>query len=142
MASHYNVQWNGGDLYQVSGRPGIPCEHVVAAIWYKAVNGGKGGSIESWVHPVHTMDRWRQVDSFKINPINGRPLWPKSEVPTVLTPPKHNKQAGRPKKVRKRSAVELEEMTQGGKLSRKETKGVCSKCGSTGHNVRTCTKAG
>ncbi|XP_076921538.1 uncharacterized protein LOC143582990 [Bidens hawaiensis] len=54
-AAHYTVQWNGADLYQISGRPvswvvfklfyicnpGIPCEHVVATIWYKAVNGGK-----------------------------------------------------------------------------------------------------
>ncbi|XP_076948968.1 uncharacterized protein LOC143621425 [Bidens hawaiensis] len=161
-AAHYTVQWNGGDLYQVSGRPGkqrvvnlvkrtctcrrwelkgIPCEHVVAAIWYEALNGEKVGAVESWVHPVHRMDTWTQVCSFKINPINGKPLWPKSQVPTPLTHPKHNKQVGRPKKARKRSTFELEDLTQCGKLSKKETKGACSKCGSTRHNIRTCKQA-
>ncbi|XP_076905840.1 uncharacterized protein LOC143561732 [Bidens hawaiensis] len=161
-AAHYTVQWNGGDLYQVSGRPckqrvvdlvkrtctcrrweltGIPCEHVVATIWNKALNGGRVGAVESWVNPVHRMDTWRQVYSFKINPINGRPLWPRSQMHTALTPPKHNKQVGRPKKARKRSAFELEDLTQGGKLSKKETKGACSKCGNTGHNIRTCKQA-
>ncbi|XP_076923938.1 uncharacterized protein LOC143586230 [Bidens hawaiensis] len=67
-AAHYTVQWNGGDLYQVSGIPGkqrvvylvkrtctcrrweltgIPCEHVVAAIWHKALNGGRVDAVES-----------------------------------------------------------------------------------------------
>ncbi|XP_076946180.1 uncharacterized protein LOC143617540 [Bidens hawaiensis] len=67
-AAHYTVQWNGGDLDQVSGRPGkqrvvdlvkrtctcrrweltgIPCEHVVTTIWNKALNGGRVGAVES-----------------------------------------------------------------------------------------------
>ncbi|XP_076919680.1 putative protein FAR1-RELATED SEQUENCE 10 [Bidens hawaiensis] len=147
-AAHYTVQWNGGDLYQVSGRP---CKQRVVDLVKRTCtcrrweltgsNGGRVGAVESWVNPVHRMDTWRQVYSFKINPINGRPLWPRSQMHTALTPPKHNKKVGRPKKARKRSAFELEDLTQGGKLSKKETKGACSKCGNTGHNIRTCKQA-
>ena len=116
----------------------MPCRHAVAAIWFKASNGGRVGALESWVNPVYTMERWKQVYSFKINPINGRALWPKSEVPTTLLPPNHHTQVGRPKKVRKRSAFEMEDVTKGGKLSKKNTKTTCGKCGNTGHNQRTC----
>ncbi|XP_076928344.1 uncharacterized protein LOC143592251 [Bidens hawaiensis] len=115
------VSWVVFELCYICN-PCIPCEHVVVAIWYKALSGRRVGAVESWVHPVHRMDTWRQVYSFRINPINGRPLWPKSQVPTALTPPKHNKQVGRPKKSRKRSTFELEDLIQGGKLSKKETK--------------------
>ncbi|KAJ0946197.1 putative transcription factor interactor and regulator CCHC(Zn) family [Helianthus annuus] len=162
-ATAYHVQWNGGDLYQVSGKPnharvvnlaartcscrawevtGMPCRHAVAAIWEKAANGGRVGALESWVHPVHTMERWKEVYSFRVNPINGRTLWTRVNAPTTITPPKHHTQVGRPKKLRKRSAVELEEMTQSGRLSKKHTKGACSKCKKTGHNSRTCKGQG
>ncbi|XP_021985304.1 uncharacterized protein LOC110881320 [Helianthus annuus] len=158
-ATHYHVQWNGGDHYQVSGKPnsacvvnlaartcscrgweitGMPCRHVVAALWEKAATGGRVGALESWVHPVYTMDRWKWVYSFKVNPINGRTLWVKIQLPTTIVPPKHHTQVGRPKKLRKRSAIELEELTQSGRLSKKHTKAACTKCKNTEHNSRTC----
>ncbi|XP_076888175.1 uncharacterized protein LOC143538507 [Bidens hawaiensis] len=64
QANHYSVQWNGGDLYEVSGKPtdprvvnlamrtcscmgweitGMPCRHAVAALWFMAVNEGRVG---------------------------------------------------------------------------------------------------
>ncbi|KAM0039326.1 putative transcription factor interactor and regulator CCHC(Zn) family [Helianthus debilis subsp. tardiflorus] len=88
------------------------------------------------------MERWKEVYSFRVNPINGRTLWTRVNAPTTITPPKHHTQVGRPKKLRKRSAVELEEMTQSGRLSKKHTKGACSKCKKTGHNSRTCKGQG
>ncbi|XP_076928789.1 uncharacterized protein LOC143592874 [Bidens hawaiensis] len=160
QANHYSVQWNGGDLYEVSGKPtdpyvvnlamrtcsckgweitGMPCRHAVAALWFMAANGGRVGALESWVHAVHTMDRWKLVYSFKVNPINGMTLWTKCEAPTTIVAPKHHTMAGRPKKARKRSVVEKDDIPATGKLTRKNTFGACSRCGSTGHNVRTCT---
>ncbi|XP_035839888.1 uncharacterized protein LOC118487293 [Helianthus annuus] len=165
-AAFYHVQWNGGDLYGVSGKPGhtrvvdlakktcacrgweitgMPCRHAVAAIWFMVTNGQRVGALESWFDPVYSIGRWKEVYAFKINPINGKALWPKSEVPIKITPPKHHKQVGRPKKVRKRSAVEMEDegsSKKKGRLSKKNMKGVCGKCGNTGHNQRTCKGQG
>ncbi|KAK9050240.1 hypothetical protein SSX86_030792 [Deinandra increscens subsp. villosa] len=161
-ASGYRASWNGGELYQVSwnGGPsseqyvvnldektcacrrweitGIPCKHAVAAIWIKARNSEDVGHLESWVNPVYTMERWKQVYSFRINPINGRTLWVNSDVPTTLTPPTHHIPVGRPKKARKRSVGEMEDQNNTGRLSKKHTVITCSKCGNKGHNQRTC----
>ncbi|XP_076938641.1 uncharacterized protein LOC143606914 [Bidens hawaiensis] len=81
-AAHYTVQWNGGDLYQVSGRPGkqrvvdlvkrtctcrrweltgIPCEHVVATIWNKALN---GGGLVQWKAGLIQCIEWTYGDKF------------------------------------------------------------------------------
>ncbi|XP_022036681.1 uncharacterized protein LOC110939250 [Helianthus annuus] len=160
QASRCSVMWNGEDHYQVRGPAGfgvvvdlksrtctcrkweitgMPCKHVVASIWNKNMYGGKGTELpETFVHPVYTMDRWKQVYKYKVYPINGRTLWPKSNVPTTLTPPNHHKPIGRPKKARKRSALELEESTKDGRLTKKGTTKNCLKCGKTGHNRRTC----
>lgn len=120
----------------------MPCRHAVAALWFMGSNGQKVGPLESWIHPIYSMDRWRHVYSFKIFGINGRTVWEKAQVPITLTPPKHHIQVGRPKKARKRSSIEIEEMTKGGRLSKKNTKGGCSKCGNKGHNKRTCKGQG
>ncbi|XP_076937523.1 uncharacterized protein LOC143605201 [Bidens hawaiensis] len=160
QANHYHVQLNGEDLYEVSGKPtdprvlnlalrtcscrgweitGLPCRHDVATLWVIDANGERVGALESWVHPVHTMDRWKLVYSFKINPKNRMSIWTKCEAPTTIVEPKHHTMAGRPKKARKRSAVEKDDLPTAGKLTRKNTLGACSRCGSTSHNVRTCT---
>ncbi|XP_076893465.1 uncharacterized protein LOC143545454 [Bidens hawaiensis] len=118
---------------------GIPCRHVVAALWFMAASGGRVGALESWVHPVYTMNSWNLVYSFKVNPINGMTLWTKCEAPTTIVAPKHHTMAGRPKKAKKRSIMEKDDIPTTGKLTRKNTFGACSRCGSTGHNVRTCT---
>ncbi|XP_076924141.1 uncharacterized protein LOC143586481 [Bidens hawaiensis] len=143
QANHYHVQWNGGDLYGASGKPtdprvvnlelrtctcrgweitGLSCRHAVAALWVMAANGERVGALESWVHPVHTMDRWKLVYSFKINPINGMPMWTKCEAPTTIVAPKHHTMAGRPKKARKRSVVENDDIPSTGKLTRRSGK--------------------
>ncbi|GJS41238.1 hypothetical protein Tco_0566281 [Tanacetum coccineum] len=58
-------------------------------------------AIETWVHPCYWLDTWKQVYSFKIEPINGNSMWRKCSVPTTLTPLVHHKQIGRPRKKRK-----------------------------------------
>jgi hypothetical protein len=158
-AARYTVIWNGDDHYQVSGSggykcvvdlsnntcvcrrwelTGMPCQHAVAALWNKASNGQQIGVLESYVSPVYRLEKWKEVYSFRVFPINGRSFWQKSEIPTVITPPVHHKPVGRPRKVRKKSTMELEDAVKGGRLSKKGTSGVCGKCKNPGHNSRTC----
>ncbi|XP_022007179.1 uncharacterized protein LOC110906338 [Helianthus annuus] len=149
-ATFYRVQWNGWVFYEVSGKPNharvvnlekrtcMPCRHAVAALWEMGATGGRVGALESWVHPVYIMKRWKLVYSHKINPINGRTMWAKVQCPITIRPPKHHTQVGRPKKTRKRSAVKMEDLALTGRLTKKNTKGKCTKCGAKGHNIRTC----
>ncbi|KAL4563564.1 hypothetical protein LXL04_027607 [Taraxacum kok-saghyz] len=44
--------------------------------------------------------------SFKVEPIKGRSMWPKSDCPITLLPPPHHNTPGRPKKKRKITADE------------------------------------
>ncbi|KAK9054930.1 hypothetical protein SSX86_026009 [Deinandra increscens subsp. villosa] len=155
-AGNYLVSWNGGEQYQVSSQhdqvvvdlgekwcacrrweiSGIPCRHAVAAIWDKHDHNEDVSHLLKWVNPIYTIKRWKEVYSHRINPLNGRALWEKVDVPTTLTPPTHHTQVGRPKKARKRSAVEME--GHYGKKSKKNMSISCSKCGNKGHNQRTC----
>ncbi|XP_076958454.1 uncharacterized protein LOC143634184 [Bidens hawaiensis] len=183
-ASRYYVHWNGEDHYQVTGPygdqcvvnmststcacrrweiTGIPCRHVVACIWVKGAHDRSVGRPETFVKPIYTMDRWKAVYSYKVYPINGMSMWPTSQVPIQITAPKLKKQTGRPKKSRKKSAVERED---GGsrKKSKVDAKGkgkavegegqkvkavrktkpkgsnTCGTCGQKGHNKRSCMK--
>ncbi|XP_021984919.1 uncharacterized protein LOC110880772 [Helianthus annuus] len=159
-ASGCRVSWNGGDQYGVAGPgkwkcvvdmgqktctcrtweiTGIPCSHVVATIWNMQSYGQKVGIPESWVHPIYHLDTWKQVYNFKVFPINGISLWNKSRVPTTIIEPKYHKPVGRPKKKRKRSLVEKEDVQKACKLSKKNLQGSCGKCKGKGHNSRTCT---
>ncbi|KAK9048362.1 hypothetical protein SSX86_032676 [Deinandra increscens subsp. villosa] len=110
-ASKFTVQWNGGGQYQVTGPygeqrvvdviqksctcrkwevTGIPCKHAVVTMWNMADNAEKCDT-KTWVHPVYKVETWKKVYSFKIYPINDRSMWPKSRVPTTITPPTHHK---------------------------------------------------
>ncbi|KAJ9566366.1 hypothetical protein OSB04_002332 [Centaurea solstitialis] len=77
-ATKYQVLWNGADECQVT------------AIWNMTVNGLDVGIVENWVDPVYWLQTWKAMYSFKISPINGRKLWPKSGCPTIITAPKHH----------------------------------------------------
>ncbi|XP_071699927.1 uncharacterized protein [Rutidosis leptorrhynchoides] len=177
-ANRYNATWNGGDRFQVMDAyldkqavdlrtktctcrrwelTGMPCKHAVACIWDMSLNSVEVGDPEDWVNPVYKLDTWRQVYSFKVEPITRSVSWPKSECPTTLLPPHHKKQPGRPKKKRTKSANEVQEpsvkrkrnksaidkeqpMVSKGKLSRAGTSKTCKKCGKQGHNITTCGK--
>ncbi|GJY47016.1 mutator type transposase, partial [Tanacetum coccineum] len=101
-ATEYIVQWNRGFLYQVTGPykdqcvvnmetrlcscrkwelTGIPCKHVVAAIYNMYEN--------------------------SVNPCNGREMWLVVESRTVITPPLYKPQVGRPPKKRKKTHDEI-----------------------------------
>ncbi|KAL6499420.1 hypothetical protein OROHE_026083 [Orobanche hederae] len=57
---------------------GMPCKHAIAAIWDMRRNNRKVGIPETFVHPCYWLSTWKDMYSFKIGPINGRPMWMKS----------------------------------------------------------------
>lgn len=72
---------------------GMPCNHAVSAIWDNVEHGGRNvPALEQWVHPIYWLDTWKEMYQYKVDPINGRSMWPKSKCPTKLLPPKHHTQ--------------------------------------------------
>ncbi|CAI9286008.1 unnamed protein product [Lactuca saligna] len=117
---------------------GMPCKHAVATIWEMRKNSKDVGIPETWVHEVYWLKTWKQMYSFKIELINGRSMWEKSVWPTTLVPPKHRVTIGRPKKKRRKSAYEIDDMVKGNSASRILQSVTCSKCNNIGHNARSC----
>ncbi|KAI3512708.1 hypothetical protein L1887_20026 [Cichorium endivia] len=181
QASQYYARWNGGDKYQVAGvwqdqhvvdvknstctcrkweLVGIPCKHAIATLNEMSKNSEDELDIYKWVHKVYWLETWQKAYSFKVEPIKGRPMWPKSMCPTKLIPPPHHKQVGRPKRKRRQSEGERLSTSQrvsqnsvqeegshvsvGGvqKLTRRHVSVTCSKCKNKGHNSRTCKGQG
>ncbi|GKE02593.1 heat stress transcription factor B-4-like protein, partial [Tanacetum coccineum] len=120
------VQWNGANKYQVS------------ACWNMALNDWATPPLETWVNPCYWLSTWKKTYSHKIQPICGTKYWEKSTCPTILLPPKHHVQVGRPRKKIKRSKHKDETFVKYGKLSRKGRTITCQSCGNTGHNKATC----
>nr|KAJ0217201.1 hypothetical protein LSAT_V11C300120200 [Lactuca sativa] len=186
-ASHYIARWNGGEKYQVTGAwqdqhvvdvrnntctcrkwelIGIPCKHAIATLYEMTKNSEDVGDIYRWVNKVYWLDTWKNAYSYKVEPIKGRIMWPKSLCPTKLIPPIHHKQPGRPTKKRKKSEDEKLSQSQRGSQSQSGTHGVsqeegckvgpdgvqkltkkyvsvtCAKCKNKGHNSRTCKGQG
>lgn len=159
QAEEYTASFCGNGKYQVSGPwqdqcvvnvnqrtcsckkweiTGMPCKHAVSAIWDMRRNNGAIGIPETFVHECYWLSTWRNMYSFKVDPINGRRLWIKSPCPTTLLPPKHRVPIGRPKKKRRKSATEKEDMIKGNTVSRAQKTVTCTKCNNKGHNARTC----
>ncbi|GJU68601.1 hypothetical protein Tco_1254860 [Tanacetum coccineum] len=82
---------------------GIPCKHVVAAIYNMSENLMGVGIPEQWVHAAYRLETRAHVYSFKVNPCNGRDIWPVVESRTVIILPLYKPQIGRPPKKRKKS---------------------------------------
>nr|GEV96744.1 transposase, mutator type [Tanacetum cinerariifolium] len=122
---------------------GIPYKHVVAAI-YKMSEYSVGVAIpEQWVHAAYRLKTWAHVYSFKVNPCNGRELWPVVEATTVIVPPLYKPQVGRPPKKRKKSHDEIaNESCLSNKLYGKGKSVRCGKYGNVGHNMKGCRGQG
>ncbi|GJR85273.1 hypothetical protein Tco_0209284 [Tanacetum coccineum] len=88
------------------------------------------------------LETWAHVYSFKVNPCNGRDMWPVVESRTVIIPPLYKPPIGRPPKKRK-TYDEIESLSASpGKLSRKGKSVSCGKCGNVGHNRKGCRGQG
>nr|GEX31414.1 transposase, mutator type [Tanacetum cinerariifolium] len=86
---------------------GIPCKHVMAEIYNVFENSIRVGIPELWVIVAYKLETWSHVYSFKINPCNGREMWPLVESTTVIIPPNYKPQVGRPVKKTKKSYDEI-----------------------------------
>nr|XP_043633429.1 uncharacterized protein LOC122604617 [Erigeron canadensis] len=140
-ANHCTALWNGSHRFQVKDSyrdqcvvdiqertcscrkwqlTGMPCKHAVCGIWNARDNSVHDTIVEDWVDPCYRLDTWKEVYSFKVEPVTGSFSWPKNNCPTRLLPPVHKTQVGRPKKLRRKSVMELEEgkMVKNGKLTR------------------------
>ncbi|CAI9300523.1 unnamed protein product [Lactuca saligna] len=117
---------------------GIPCAHAIATMWEMLKNKEIDKIPEHWVNRTYWLETWKNMYSFTIQPINGRNMWEKSTCPTTLLPSKHHVPIGRPKKKRRRSAMEVEDLVKGNQLSRAQKSVTCSKCNKIGHDARTC----
>nr|KAJ0212314.1 hypothetical protein LSAT_V11C400220460 [Lactuca sativa] len=91
---------------------GIPCGHEIATLNEMSKDPEAELDIYKCVHKVYFLERWKKAYSFKVDPIKGRSMWPKSECPTKLIPPPHHTEVGRPKKKRRQS--------EGERLSKKQ----------------------
>ncbi|GJV65436.1 hypothetical protein Tco_1476264 [Tanacetum coccineum] len=95
------------------------------------------------VHAAYRLETWAHVYSFKVNPCNGRDMWPIVESRTVIIPPLYKPPIGRPPKKRKKSNDEIaSQSASSGKLSRKGKSVSCGKCGNVGHNMKGCRGQG
>ena len=122
---------------------GIPCKHAIAAIWFSAANGGVVALPENWVHPFYHLKTWKMMYQFKIKPTNGRLLWPKSDCPIKMLPPKHHKKTRKPKKNRRKTTEELSQpLVKGSKLQKIGKTMTCRICHKEEHNARTCKGIG
>ncbi|CAI9262685.1 unnamed protein product [Lactuca saligna] len=174
------TEWCGDEKYQVKGPwndqhvvdmhervcscrkwelTDIPSRHVIYVLYNKVDHGERVHELHTYVHKVHWLQTWKTAYGYKVEPIKGRALWPRSECPMQITPPPHRNQPGRPKRKRRQS---MEEKSQSqsqrsdvgpseihghgphgsGKLTRKFVSMTCSKCGNKGHNSRTCKDQG
>ncbi|GKC10450.1 mutator type transposase [Tanacetum coccineum] len=98
---------------------------------------------EQWVHAAYRLETWAHVYSFKVNPCNGREMWPIVEATTVIVPHLYKPQVDRPPKKRKKSHDEIaNESCSSGKLSRKGKLVKCGKYGNVGHNRKGCRGQG
>ncbi|KAL4555658.1 hypothetical protein LXL04_038285 [Taraxacum kok-saghyz] len=160
----YRARWNGTAKYEVYGPwhdqhvvdmgemtctyrkwelNGIPCKHAIATIHEMGDSGEMVGELYTYVNKVYLLSTWREAYSYKVEPIKGRVMWPKSNCPFTLTPPPHHTQPGRPKVKRKRSADEKSlSQSQGKRLTRKFVSVRCGKCKNMCHNSRSCKGQG
>ncbi|XP_076927707.1 uncharacterized protein LOC143591367 [Bidens hawaiensis] len=131
---------------------GMPCKHAVAAL-YNMIENMYVGPLEKWVDEAYWLDSWKKVYNHQIRPIPGPDMWTPSKCPTIIIPPKHHTQIGRPKKNKKKALGEkkkvvaskkrkIEEVQElfsaGGRLTRLGHEKSCGRCGGYGHNIRTC----
>ncbi|GKF44793.1 hypothetical protein Tco_0131345 [Tanacetum coccineum] len=117
---------------------GMPCKHAMASIWNMAAYRVDVGVLETWVHPCYRLDTWKEVYSHHINPIKGKLMWPKSNIPTIILPPNHHLQVRRLQKKRKRPTGEDIPMVRSNKQSRRSQTITNVLCHSKGHNISTC----
>ncbi|XP_022875822.1 uncharacterized protein LOC111394305 [Olea europaea var. sylvestris] len=106
----------------------IPCQHAIAGMLSRNIG------ILDYVDVCYQKMGYLRSYTPVIQPMSGPELW-RELGKHPLNPPANRKQARRPKKLRKRSQIEL---LAGVKMGRSGMKTTCRRCGDAGHNKRTC----
>ncbi|RYR70513.1 uncharacterized protein [Arachis hypogaea] len=112
---------------------GMPCIHAVAAIRKRH------DQPEEYVHPWLCMESIHKTYSHSIQPVPSQEFWTRSEY-SRPDPPIIKRPIGRPK-VHNRQKNPTEPMMQQSAKLKRSFKVTCSKCGSEGHNYKTCKGA-
>ncbi|KAL4302105.1 hypothetical protein GQ457_10G017080 [Hibiscus cannabinus] len=108
---------------------GIPCNHAISIINCNNMN------VVSSVDPCYKKDTQLSIYGHYISPIRGVNQWTKVEGMEPILPPVLRRPVGIPNKKRR---LERDEVPTTGKVSKRGSKMTCTKCGKTGHNIRTC----
>ncbi|XP_074342630.1 uncharacterized protein LOC141680252 [Apium graveolens] len=114
-------------------RTGLPCYHACACIKWKNL------SLVNYIHKTYEKDMFLKTYACTVEPINNEQYWDNMPFPGPLHP-QIKIQPGRPKKKRnkKNDVVPGDMVPEQTKLKRQHTTIVCSYCGETKHNARTC----
>lgn len=90
-----------------------------------------------YVDECYMIETYRKMYEPSILPMNGPDLWTKSPNPLPLPPSYLKKKKGRKQKLRRKEDDELGASRT--KLKKRPKLVDCKKCGTLGHNSRTCT---
>ncbi|KAH0655964.1 hypothetical protein KY285_030846 [Solanum tuberosum] len=143
-----NIEFNGDDGFEVREGPfqhsvdlgrwtcscrvwqlkGIPCAHVVAAIYFKTCEP------LDYIDNCYSKATYLRTYANVLQPITNMKMWHVSTNPTVA-PPEIKGMSGKPGKLRKKEAGESK---KSGKLPRTGLAMICSNCNVRGHNKRGC----
>lgn len=85
--------------------------------------------------PCYYIETYLKSYNHLLKPMSGSNGWPTTDLPIML-PPLTKRLAGRPKRCRRKDPTEEKKHT--GKISRKGTPMMCSKCKQYGHNKAGC----
>jgi len=112
---------------------GIPCIHATCVII------GKKEKVEDYVSDYYTKVRWRETYLKGIRPVQGMPLWCRTNRLPVLPPPWRRGNAGRPSNyARRKGRNEAAAPSNPNKMSREKRIMTCSNCHQEGHNKQRC----
>ena len=115
---------------------GIPCIHATSVII------GRREKIEDYVGEYYTKIMWRETYKDGIRPVQGMPLWPRTNRLAVLPPPWRRGISGRPSNyARRKGRNEIASASNKNKISRVGRIITCSNCLQEGHNKQNCKNA-
>ncbi|KAK8543725.1 hypothetical protein V6N13_025896 [Hibiscus sabdariffa] len=109
---------------------GIPCHHAISAIFLLDQRP------DAFVDVCYKTITQQAIYSHMIEPVRGPDQWTPDTTCLPILPPVQKRPPGRPQKNRKKEADEKNDHSR--KVGKKGLRMNCSKCGQSGHNVRTC----
>ncbi|KAK8701953.1 hypothetical protein V6N13_020328 [Hibiscus sabdariffa] len=108
---------------------GIPCIHVASVILH-------GARPKDFVNPCYRKETQLKIYSHMIKPLRGPKQWSHYQTDGHILSPVIRRPVGRPQTKRRKEPDEP--LKETGRLTKLEVKMTCSKCGSKGHNKRSC----